>query len=186
MGPVEVAGLVKVKPCFFWGCGNKINRLVVSKHLVVISPHLQGGPPTSYNLGYNLIIRPFIGVITPFIDGRGPPCGDMIQFDWWYFSNGLVQPPAIQAIPPKKFHLVPFASLSWSIFCPCDATRGVIGILRHDDHIFGKAGWKIPYPPRISSFTPSFLLVFIDAIWFGCITATVLVQLELVGQTTRI
>ena len=96
------------------------------------------------------------------------------------------QPPAIQAIPPKKFHLVPFASLSWSIFCPCDATRGVIGILRHDDHIFGKAGWKIPYPPRISSFTPSFLLVFIDAIWFGCITATVLVQLELVGQTTRI
>ena len=47
----------------------------------------QGGPPTSYNLGYNSykwgynpsyqIIRPFIGVITPFITGRGPPCSTL-------------------------------------------------------------------------------------------------------------
>ena len=46
----------------------------------------QGGPPTSYNWGYNstykgynhsyLFIRPFIGVITPFITSRGPPCSD--------------------------------------------------------------------------------------------------------------
>ena len=41
------------------------------------------GPKTSYNLGYNSynpsypIIRPFKGVITPFITGRGPPCGSV-------------------------------------------------------------------------------------------------------------
>ena len=50
---------------------------------VIFSP-LQGGPPTSfnwvynsYNLGYKNsepFIRPFIGVITPFVSGRGPPC----------------------------------------------------------------------------------------------------------------
>ena len=57
VGPVEVAGLVKVKPPFFLRLRHKINRLVVSKHLVVISPHLQGGPPSSYNLGYNSIYR---------------------------------------------------------------------------------------------------------------------------------
>ena len=47
------------------------------------TPLIQGGPPTrylgynSYNYGYNpsyLIIRPSIGVITPFITGRGPSC----------------------------------------------------------------------------------------------------------------
>ena len=43
-------------------------------------PKVQGGPPTRYNLGYNSynqgynpsypIMKPFIGVITPFITGR--------------------------------------------------------------------------------------------------------------------
>ncbi len=38
---------------------------------------LQGGPPTSYKWSYNPsypFIRPFIGLITPLITGRGPPC----------------------------------------------------------------------------------------------------------------
>ena len=46
---------------------------------------LQGGPPTRYNLGYNpsyLIIRPFIGVITSFITGRGPKTPNLRRYDW--------------------------------------------------------------------------------------------------------
>ena len=45
---------------------------------------VQGGPLPSYKWSYKSIyrgynpsypfIRPFIGVITPFITGRGPPC----------------------------------------------------------------------------------------------------------------
>ena len=48
----------------------------------------------SYNWGYNPsypIIRPFIGVITPFISGRGPPCRIFTCLPWilsvcWWFQ----------------------------------------------------------------------------------------------------
>ena len=58
---------------------------------------LQGGPPTSYKSSYNStyrgynpsypFIRPFIGVITPFITNRGPPCGWwQLKYFWIFFS----------------------------------------------------------------------------------------------------
>ena len=45
---------------------------------------LQGGPPTSYKWSYNPsypFIRPFIGLITPLIIGRGPPCMIFVGFN---------------------------------------------------------------------------------------------------------
>ena len=62
---------------------------------------VQGGPPTSYKYGYNStyrsynpsypFIRLFIGVITPFIIGRGPPCTFLVHLICASFTSTPVK-----------------------------------------------------------------------------------------------
>ena len=65
-------------PNFFWGNPRTAEDFPYfhqkNRYIYI---YIQGGPPTSYKWNYNPsypFIRPFIGLITPLITGRGPPC----------------------------------------------------------------------------------------------------------------
>ena len=90
-----------------------------------------------------LIIRPFIGVITPFITGRGPSCGDkrtfpstgelipdfwtingirrLLRWPWWWLARGIPGSLSFSLAHNEKMRLepiVPWAHIfpRWSLW----------------------------------------------------------------------